>query len=110
LFLYSNVTRFCLLQIYVFREYNNYINNIVMLSRQAVRYLSSRPVRRGRIAECGFVRFCAKLKAASRCPVNDDDFNNNYNNNVSNSCKSKTILWASFQYSTDETRAARDRD
>jgi len=54
-----------------------------MLSRQAVRYLSSRPVRRGRIAECGSVRFCAKLKAAApRCPIYNEDFNNNNNNFV----------------------------
>lgn len=51
-----------------------------MLSRQAVRYSSCRPVRRGRITECGFVRFCAKLTAASRCPVDDNDYYN-YNNN-----------------------------
>lgn len=53
------------------------INNIVMLSCQAVRYLSSRPVRRGRIVECGFVRFWPKLKAAPQCPINENDFNNN---------------------------------
>lgn len=65
-----------------------------MLSRQAVRYLSSRPVRRGRIAECGFVRFCAELKAALRCPVND--FNNNYNNNVSTAVKAKRYYGRRF--------------
>lgn len=80
-----------------------------MLSRQAVRYLSSRLVRRGRIAECGFVRFCAKLEAAPRCPVYNEDFNNNYNNNnVTTTVKTKQYCF--FQYSTDETRAARERD
>lgn len=36
-----------------------------MLSRQAVLYSSSRPVRRGRITECGLVRFYAKLTTGS---------------------------------------------
>jgi len=45
-----------------------------MLSRQAVRYSSSRPVRRGRITECGLVRFYAKLTPAPRCPIDNNDY------------------------------------
>lgn len=89
------------------------INNIVMLSCQAVRYLSSRPVRRGRIAECGSVRFCAKLIAAPRCPINDNDFNNHYynNNNVTITIvKAKRYFGRCFNNSTDDTRTARERD
>lgn len=62
---------------------NTIINNIVMLSRQPVLYPSSSPVRRGRIAECGFFfRFYAKLTRLL-------DVFNNYSSNNSTTVKVK---------------------